>query len=210
MHKISKIGGSLLVSALLIGSGLGSDEIEGGPWDEGQFDQLTPAERIHERCEMTGAAKYDAWLPGPRPPKPDFGPVTNPIVHAGFSLAPAMSMYVIVDSPHARAKVQMNSTVPVQTHFHAAGDNLMLRVFDADERLVHWQYTEPGLLNDSGQQRYLFHPYDGYVVGVPSLRMAPWTPGATFLQSDFASWVRAYIRFACMWGSMSGQEIVVT
>jgi hypothetical protein len=67
-----------------------------------------------------------------------------PITTLGvFRPAPALSLYVVGDGQPCPTRLV------VRRRFMDMGDRLMLRVFDPDEKLMLWQYLEPGRLADT-------------------------------------------------------------
>jgi hypothetical protein len=113
-----------------------------------------------------------AWC-GQRPSKPEVDLAKEkPITLDGFRPQPAMALYLIVDGQYARGRVSAHS---------AENDYIMLRVFDDDERLTHWQYMETGL------EKAIEHPRDPYVDGLPNLPIAqPDKSPKTYLDGSFA------------------------
>ena len=115
----------------------------------------------------------------PAKPKSDTA-AEHPVTLGPFRPRPAMALYLVRGRTHTRARVQA----------HGGGDDfVMLRAFDAAERLVHWQYIEPGLAAP------IENPRDRRVDGLPPLEIAPWQrAGAVFLDGSFA--LVAYTRCA--------------
>ncbi|MBN1672660.1 MAG: hypothetical protein JXR37_16580 [Kiritimatiellae bacterium] len=89
----------------------------------------------------------------PRPPPPRFDTAGGASMEiGGLHADPALAVYLVVGNAPARGRALIRN---------AKGDCAMLRVFDADERLTHWQYVEPGL------EAPICHPRDAYVDGLP-------------------------------------------
>ncbi|MBN1671750.1 MAG: hypothetical protein JXR37_11985 [Kiritimatiellae bacterium] len=89
----------------------------------------------------------------PRPPRPAFDTAAGAAFElGGLSAAPAFAVYLVVGDAPVRGRALIRN---------AKGDRAMLRVFDAEERLTHWQYVEPGL------DAPICHPRDAYVDGLP-------------------------------------------
>lgn len=133
-----------------------------------------PPERgVPIAADEPGSPEMKPTWPGARPPRPEFDPASeHPVTLGPFHPRPAMALYVVLDRPHARARVQAHGS---------KDDFVMVRSFDAGEGLVHWQYVEPGL------DAPIENPRDTYVDGLPPLAIAAWKrPGKVFLDGSFA------------------------
>lgn len=119
---------------------------------------------------LGGDARADG-PPGPRPARPEFQLQAEQLVAMGtFPLRPQATFYLILDQPFARGRALVQ---------RARHNSVMLRVFDAEERLTHWQYAYDGMEED------IFHPRDGYVDGLPPLPAPEWG-GEAVLDGSFA------------------------
>jgi hypothetical protein len=123
---------------------------------------------------------YDIKIPKPatswcgkRPPKPNFDlNQENPVNLSGFRPQPAMAFYLIVYKPYTRGRIFAHSN---------EDEYIMLRVFDADERLTYWQYVETGL------EQSIKHTRDNYVDGLPNMAITqPDKIPDTYLDGNFA------------------------
>jgi len=89
----------------------------------------------------------------PRPPRPRFGAAAGPAFEiGGLSARPAFTVYLVAEGAPVRGRAQCRN---------GKGDRAMLRVFDAGERLTHWQYVEPR------RDEPIYNPRDAYVDGLP-------------------------------------------
>jgi len=81
--------------------------------------------------------------------------MAQPVDLGSFRPTPALSLYLVVDSDDAAARLTVRCALRPQ------GDRLMVRAFDVDEELSFWQYLEPGRASDT------FGPGSGEVWGIP-------------------------------------------
>ena len=78
-----------------------------------------------------------------------------PLPLGAFRPSPALSLYIVNPAPSARARLS------VRRGPRREGDRLLIRAFDPEERLVFWQYLEPGQLKDT------LGPGSGEIYGIP-------------------------------------------
>lgn len=114
-----------------------------------------------------------SWL-GPRPAAPVFNPAfETPTELGSFTLSPNLTLYIPVDS-FARARVFTASSSSSYDR------RILTRAFDPSERLVHWQYQ------DLEQTQPLFHPQDGYALGLPPLPLNTGSGHSISSDAEFA------------------------
>ena len=134
-----------------------------------------PLQRVAHCCLLAtlaaAAALAESWH-GPRPPKPHLDPEAQAAQVLGpFALQPCLSLYLISDGAPARGRA-----IVQQGRRNAARTNrVMLRMFDADERLTHWQYGQ------SNVDDVIVHPQDPYVHGLAPLPLDPDDSGGKVL-----------------------------
>lgn len=110
----------------------------------------------------------------PRTPVPNWTTAENPTEVGEFSIAHAMSMYVSVKSPNQFARAR------VFAHHNSNSDHpILIRAFDTDERLTHWQ-----LIPTKGASP-LFYPEDTYDNSLPALPLTT-SSGTTINDAGFA------------------------
>ena len=96
-----------------------------------------------------------SYLPA-RPLAPDFlGTIENPSTIGEFVIKPNITFYIPIDT-FARARVfaYKNSSTD---------QRILIRAFDADERIIHWQYQKDNNSNP------IYYPKDNYVTALPPL-----------------------------------------
>jgi len=96
-----------------------------------------------------------SYLPA-RPLAPDFlGTIENPTTIGEFVIKPNITFYIPIDT-FARARVfaYKNSSTD---------QRILIRAFDADERIIHWQYQKDNNSNP------IYYPKDNYVTALPPL-----------------------------------------